>query len=106
MWMATARRVQTRLFLRVFHPNNCSKSPSPLISRVSQRKSARLGAARVEPYDETILFFYAGLPGDKISELKNMDTDQMLSLLVENRLINTYGQRHISDFVGDFNYLG
>lgn len=35
-----------------------------------------------------------------------MDTDQMLSLLVENRLINTVGARRISDFIGDFNYLG
>lgn len=47
-----------------------------------------------------------GLPGDKISELKNMDTDQMLSLLVENRLICTAAPRRVSDFIGDFNYLG
>lgn len=47
-----------------------------------------------------------GLPGDKISELKNMDTDQMLSLLVENRLVSTPAPRRVSDFIGDFNYLG
>ncbi|CAN0247101.1 unnamed protein product, partial [Hapterophycus canaliculatus] len=47
-----------------------------------------------------------GLPGDKIAELKNMDTDQMLSLLVENRLISTVAPRRVSDFIGDFNYLG
>lgn len=47
-----------------------------------------------------------GLPGDKISELKGMDTDHMLSLLVENRLISTPGARRVSDFVGEFNYLG
>ncbi|CAN0502958.1 unnamed protein product, partial [Laminaria digitata] len=46
------------------------------------------------------------LPGDKISELKGMDTGHMLSLLVENRLISTPGARRVSDFVGDFNYLG
>ncbi|CAN0258915.1 unnamed protein product, partial [Scytosiphon promiscuus] len=47
-----------------------------------------------------------GLPGDKIAELKNMDTDQMISLLVENRLISTVAPRRVSDFIGDFNYLG
>lgn len=47
-----------------------------------------------------------GLPGDKISELKNMDTDQMLSLLVENRLVSMAASRRVSDFIGDFNYLG
>ena len=35
-----------------------------------------------------------------------MDTDQMLSLLVENRLISTAAPRRVSDFIGDFNYLG
>lgn len=35
-----------------------------------------------------------------------MDTGHMLSLLVENRLISTPGARKVSDFVGDFNYLG
>jgi hypothetical protein len=28
-----------------------------------------------------------GLPGDKLSELKGMDPDQMLSILVENKII-------------------
>lgn len=49
---------------------------------------------------------WAALPGDKLSELKNMDTDQMLSLLVESKLVNTVGVRRVSDFIGDFNYLG
>lgn len=35
-----------------------------------------------------------------------MDTDQMLSLLVENRLISMAAPRRVSNFIGDFNYLG
>lgn len=35
-----------------------------------------------------------------------MDTDQMLSLLVENRLVSMATPRRVSDFIGDFNYLG
>ena len=30
------------------------------------------------------------LPGEKISELKNMDPENMLSVLVENKLINRF----------------
>jgi len=46
------------------------------------------------------------LPGEKIAELKNMEIDQMLSILVENKIINNYRDRHIDQLVGDFNYLG
>jgi len=46
------------------------------------------------------------LPGAKISELKNMDTVFMLSILVENKIINNPKDVKISDLVGDFNYLG
>eukprot|EP00968_Pinguiococcus_pyrenoidosus_P028722 scaffold8065_cov267-Pinguiococcus_pyrenoidosus.AAC.6 len=46
------------------------------------------------------------LPGDKVSELKNMDEDQMLGNLINTRLVNTYVPHKIKDFVGDFNYLG
>ena len=46
------------------------------------------------------------LPGAKISELKNMDTDFMLSILVENRIVNNPADNKIADLVGDFNYLG
>merc|ERR1711865_651626 len=46
------------------------------------------------------------LPGDKIAELKNMDIDHMLSILVENKIVNNYRDRKISDLWGDFNYLG
>merc|ERR1719230_632013 len=46
------------------------------------------------------------LPGEKINELKNMEIDQMLSILVECRIINNYRDRHIDHLVGDFNYLG
>lgn len=35
-----------------------------------------------------------------------MDMDQMLSLLVENRLVSMAAPRRVSDFIGDFNYLG
>ena len=45
-------------------------------------------------------------PGEKIAELKNMEIDQMLSILVENKIINNYRDRHIDQLVGDFNYLG
>ena len=30
----------------------------------------------------------------------------MLSILVENKIINNYRDRHIDQLVGDFNYLG
>ncbi|CAM9258073.1 unnamed protein product, partial [Phaeothamnion confervicola] len=47
-----------------------------------------------------------GLPGDKITELRGMDTDQMLSALVESRVVNFYRPVYIADMIGDFNYLG
>lgn len=46
------------------------------------------------------------LPGDKISDLKNMTVEEMLAALVEARVINNYRDRHIQELVGDFNYLG
>merc|ERR1711865_1124523 len=46
------------------------------------------------------------LPGDKIAELKNMDIDHMLSILVQEKIVNNYRPRKISDLWGDFNYLG
>mmetsp|Transcript_33895 Transcript_33895/g.44710 ORF Transcript_33895/g.44710 Transcript_33895/m.44710 type:complete len:899 (-) Transcript_33895:293-2989(-) len=46
------------------------------------------------------------LPGEKISELKTMDHDHMLCILVENKIINNYRPKHVHDLVGDFNYLG
>merc|ERR1711988_1024769 len=46
------------------------------------------------------------LPGEKINDLKGMEIDQMLSILVENKIINNYRDRHIDQLVGDFNYLG
>lgn len=46
------------------------------------------------------------LPGEKISELKGMDTDQMLSILIEAKLVVRTKDKHISDLIGDFNYLG
>ena len=46
------------------------------------------------------------LPGEKIKELKELDTDQMLSVLIEKNLIVKTKNRKISEFVGDFNYLG
>lgn len=46
------------------------------------------------------------LPGEKISELKGLDTDQMLSMLIEAKLVVRCRDRKISDVIGDFNYLG
>lgn len=47
-----------------------------------------------------------GLPGDKLSELKGLDTDQMLSSLVESKIVMQCRPRRVADLVGDFNYLG
>lgn len=45
------------------------------------------------------------LPGAKIPELKNMDTDEMLSILIEHQIINNYQKElKMNDFVSD--YLG
>lgn len=46
------------------------------------------------------------LPGEKISELKGLDADQMLSVLIENKLVVRARNRTVSSLVGDFNYLG
>lgn len=46
------------------------------------------------------------LPGEKIAEIKGFDTDQMLSCLIEKNLVVKTTNRKVSDFVGEFNYLG
>ncbi len=46
------------------------------------------------------------LPGEKIAELKNMDADQMLSILVEYQLVVKPRPRTINSLIGEFNYLG
>jgi len=46
------------------------------------------------------------LPGEKIAELKGLDADQMLSMLIENNLVVRCRGKYIRDMVGDFNYLG
>jgi hypothetical protein len=47
-----------------------------------------------------------GLPGDKLSEMRGMDADQMLSLLIESRVVAQARPWRMADLVGDFNYLG
>src|SRR5690606_2219896 len=47
-----------------------------------------------------------GLPGDKIAELREMDTDHMLFVLIENELVAQYRPIKLQDFIGDFDYLG
>ena len=46
------------------------------------------------------------LPGEKISELKGLDADHMLSVLIENNLVVKTSNKKVSDFIGEFNYLG
>lgn len=46
------------------------------------------------------------LPGEKISELKGLDSDQMLAILIENGLVVRCKEKFINNMVGDFNYLG
>ena len=46
------------------------------------------------------------LPGEKIAELKGMDTDHMLSMLIENQLVVKCKGKRMSSLIGDFNYLG
>lgn len=46
------------------------------------------------------------LPGEKISELKGLDSDQMLAILIENGLVVRCKDKNINNMVGDFNYLG
>jgi hypothetical protein len=40
------------------------------------------------------------LPGEKIPSLKSMDTAHMLSVLIENKLVNNVDDRHIHDLIG------
>jgi hypothetical protein len=46
------------------------------------------------------------LPGEKISELKGMDTDHMLSILIEHQLVVKCRGKQVSDIIGEFDYLG
>lgn len=47
------------------------------------------------------------LPGEKIAELKGMDADHMLSILVEHKLVvRVRDNRTMNSLVGEFNYLG
>lgn len=46
------------------------------------------------------------LPGEKIAELKGLDADHMLSVLIENQIVVRPRERVISSLIGDFNYLG
>ena len=46
------------------------------------------------------------LPGEKIAELKGLDSDQILSMLIENQLVVRGRDRKLDSFIGDFNYLG
>ena len=45
-----------------------------------------------------------GLPGDKIAELRGLDTDQILSMLVEHQLVVRVRNRKLDTFIGDYNY--
>lgn len=46
------------------------------------------------------------LPGDRIAELKGRSVDTMLAILVEQQIVFTPQDCHVSDLIGDFNYLG
>lgn len=46
------------------------------------------------------------LPGEKISELKGLDADQMLSVLIEHNMVVRCRERRVQSLIGDFNYLG
>ena len=46
------------------------------------------------------------LPGEKISDLKGLDTNQMLSILIEHKLVVKCRERTIDNLIGDFNHLG
>ena len=47
-----------------------------------------------------------GLPGDKIMELKGLDSDQMLSMLIEHQLVVKVRNKKMASFIGDYNYNG
>eukprot|EP00981_Chlorochromonas_danica_P013134 scaffold5903_cov165-Ochromonas_danica.AAC.9 len=46
------------------------------------------------------------LPGEKIAELKGLDADHMLSVLVEYQLVVKPRPRTMDSLIGEFNYLG
>jgi IQ and AAA domain-containing protein len=47
-----------------------------------------------------------GLPGEKISELKGLDADQMLNMLIEHQIVVRVRERKLDSFIGDCNYCG
>lgn len=47
-----------------------------------------------------------GLPGEKISELKGLDADQMLNMLIEHQIVVRVRERKLESFIGDYNYCG
>eukprot|EP01038_Epipyxis_sp_PR26KG_P004068 gene4068-5812_t len=46
------------------------------------------------------------LPGEKIAELKGLDADNMLSMLIDCELVVKCRDKTIGSLIGDFNYLG
>ncbi|GMH89959.1 hypothetical protein TrST_g13451 [Triparma strigata] len=46
------------------------------------------------------------LPGAKLADIKNMDPDHMMSVLIEHKMINNVENVKVEDLIGDFNYLG
>lgn len=46
------------------------------------------------------------LPGEKIAELKNLDTDQMLSILIESQVVVRSRPKTVKSLIGEFDYLG
>ena len=46
------------------------------------------------------------LPGEKIGEIKSWSVDEMLADLIENKLVNQYKPRKVSDLLGGFTYNG
>ena len=47
-----------------------------------------------------------GLPGDKISDLKGLDADQMLNMLIEHQIVVSVRDRKLESFIADYNYCG
>lgn len=47
-----------------------------------------------------------GLPGEKINELKGLDADQMLNMLIEHQIVVRVRERKLESFIGDYNYCG
>lgn len=46
------------------------------------------------------------LPGEKIAEMKGMDSDSMLNILIDHQLVVKARPKGINTLIGDFNYLG